>query len=77
MAGMPCSSLSTRGQEKLEEDLGSGQSPIKERRTRCMLTVDLAHLAVVYLVSTSYDVLGGSGPQFYIVENQSSACGSP
>lgn len=42
-----------------------------------MLTVDLAHLAVVYLVSTSYDVLGGSGPQFYILENQSSACGSP
>ena len=38
-----------------------------------MLTTDLAHLAVVYLVSTSYDVLGGSGPQFYILENQSSA----
>ena len=38
-----------------------------------MLTTDLAHLAVVYLVSTSYDVLGGSGLQFYILENQSLA----
>lgn len=34
-----------------------------------MLTVDLAHLAVEYLVSTSYDTVGGSGPQFYILEN--------
>lgn len=33
-----------------------------------MLTVDLAHLAVEYLkVSTSYDTVGGSGPQFYIL----------
>ena len=64
MAGMPCSSLGTRGQKSGGEDLGSGLSPIKEWRMGCMLTVDLAHPAVGYLVSTSDHVLGGSDRSF-------------